>query len=654
MRRRTRYGNILTKSLRTMVIHNKSVVVYDIEIFPNVFHCACKDTELGVYHKFEISERKNDLKELVDYFYYEGENKLFCGYNNKHYDDVVINYLIDYSNTMLSLPASRITTSLFNLSGTIVNSQEGNIDAFKKWKYANFFESMDLLTMQFSSKLRVGLKEMQVTMFYDNVQEYEGDFNNVLMPSDIDKMIEYNINDVNSTEELLNRLNKHGDIDVRLFVEKEYGFNALSMDSVKFGETILAGEYCKAKHISKKYLETLRSPMDYVPLKDVILPVIKYKNPILNSVLEEMRQQVVPTRKELIPKGKKAYEKSFVISNTCYSVGVGGIHSLNKPEIYIPDENEYIGHADVTSMYPSFIVQYGWVPRHLGKEFWQIYCKIYYSRIEAKHSGQDVKSTALKLVLNSVTGKMQQETSWLYDPFSVFKIRINGQLVLLMLVDRLLELGCKIVQVNTDGVMYVARKDRKDRVQEAIHEVEGLTKLGFETDSYEAFYQYAVNDYFGVVEGYSQSRNPKLIEKKGMFITDAKLGKGLAPLIIPKAVINYFVNKQPVSEFIRNHDDIKDFLMTQRVDKKFKVEWANKPTQRINRYYASTNGYYLFKVKDENGHKEYSNMLTKSGVTLLNKLDSLPIKDRKINYQYYIAEANKIIENLVCRQLELF
>jgi DNA polymerase elongation subunit (family B) len=201
--------------------------------------------------------------------------------------------------------------------------------------------------------------------------------------------------------------------------------------------------------------------MDYVPLKDVILPVIKYKNPILNSVLEEMRQQVVPTRKELIPKGKKAYEKSFVISNTCYSVGVGGIHSLNKPEIYIPDENEYIGHADVTSMYPSFIVQYGWVPRHLGKEFWQIYCKIYYSRIEAKHSGQDVKSTALKLVLNSVTGKMQQETSWLYDPFSVFKIRINGQLVLLMLVDRLLELGCKIVQVNTDGVMYVARKTER-------------------------------------------------------------------------------------------------------------------------------------------------------------------------------------------------
>lgn len=636
-----------------MVIHNKAVVVYDIEIFPNVFHCTCKNTETGVYHKFEISDRRKDIKELVDYFYINRDDKLFCGYNNKHYDDVIINYIIDYSDLMLSLPAFKITQSLFNLSRTLVHADDGNIDKFERWKYANYFDSMDLLTMQFSSKLRVGLKAMQITMFYKNVQEYDGDFNSYLPLSDMDKMIGYNINDVDSTEELLNRLEKHGDIDIRLFIEKEYGFNALSMDSVKFGETLLANEYCKKTGIPKRALEKLGSPMDYVPLKDVVLPFIKYKNPILQDVLEDVKRQIVPTKKELIPKGKKAYEKRFVISNMRYSVGVGGIHSINTPEIYVPNDNEYIGHADVTSMYPSFIVQYKWVPRHLGEEFWRIYCHIYFERIAAKHTDK-VKSKSLKLVLNSVTGKMQQETSWMYDPFTVFKIRINGQLVLLMLVDRLLELGCKIVQVNTDGVMYIAPKDMRDRVQEAISDVENITKLGFETDEYEAFYQYAVNDYFGVLKGYSQSRDPELIEKKGMFITDPVLGKGLAPLVIPKAIINYFVNGEDVSSFIKRQTDIKDFLMTQRVDKKFSVEHGEKHVQNINRYYASTNGCYLYKVENNDGVKKYSNMLTKSGVTILNELDDKPIENRKINYAYYTSEARKIVNNLKCTQLELF
>lgn len=627
-----------------MIIRNSVVIVYDIEIFPNVFHCTCKDTETNKLYFFEISNRKNQLTELVDFFFFKNTgDKMFCGYNNKHYDDVIINYLIDFYYKMDSLSYLKICNSLFNLSSTIVTSEEGDTSKFKRWKYAKYFYSMDLLTMLFSSKLRVGLKEMQVTMHYKNVEEYSGDFSQFLPDSEIDNMIEYNINDVESTTELLNRLKD--DVQLRLFIEKEYGIDALSMDSVKFGETLLLKKYCEETRLSEQYVKTLRSPMDYIPLKDVILPFISYKNPKLQDVLKDMKSQIVYSKE------RKSYEKKFVLSNVRYSVGVGGIHSLHTPQIFVPSDNEYIGHSDVASMYPSFIIKYKWIPRHLGKEFWQVYSQIYKERIEAKHSGQKLKNLALKLTLNSVTGKMQQETSWMYDPFSVFKIRINGQLILLMLVDRLLELNCKIVQVNTDGVMYIAQKTQREAVQEAVSEVEQLTQLTFESDDYEAFYQYAINDYFGVEKGYSQSHDPKLIEKKGMFITDPRLGKGLAPAIIPKAVINYFLTKQPTSEYIKNSKNIEDFLMYQRVDKKFKVLHGDVPIQRINRFYASTNDYSLFKV-DPTG--KVANMLTKSGVTILNKMSDIPIEGRHLNYQYYISEANKIISEFVYQQLELF
>ena len=625
-------------------------MIYDIEVFPNTFHCVLLNTDNEELYKFEISERKNQIRELVQFF--TNPKYLLCGYNNKHYDDVIINYIIDYIDTMLCKSVYDVTLSLFNLSQTIINLEDGNISKIKKWKYANYFESMDLLTMMFSSKLRVGLKSMQITMQYQNVQEYSGDFGNFLPKDKIDEMISYNINDVKSTYSLFNYLVKNGDIDLRLFIEQEYGFNALSMDSVKFGETLIAKKVCEELHINKRQLEQMRSPMDNIPLKDVILPFIRYKNPKFQEALEDMKKQVVSSKNR--KPGEKNYENKFVVSGVRYSIGVGGIHSLNEPRIYVPKEDEYLGHLDVASMYPSFIVRYGWFPRHLGKAGLAVYTQIYHERIQAKHSGQKQKNLALKLTLNSVTGKMQQETSWMYDPFSVFKIRINGQLILLMLADLLLQHSCEIVQVNTDGVMFIAKKAYKDAIMESVAKLEQLTKLSFEADSYEAFYQFAVNDYFGVVDGFSQSRNPKLIEKKGMFITEPVLGKGLAPTIIPEAVINYFVYNIPVEDTIRNCNDIRKFLMSQRVDRKFKVEYDDKYIQRINRWYASTNGCYLYTVDESKTPIKYSNLLKKSGVTILNYIDDISTKNRKINYPYYISEARKIIDQLVCRQLDLF
>lgn len=324
-----------------MYIKNYKVIVYDVEVFPNVFHCCCKDTETGELHKFEISERKCDLRQLVEYFYYDNIERMFCGYNNKHYDDVIINYMIDLYYKLDRLSYRRICQSIFNLSNTIVESEEGNIDKFKKWKYMNCFYSMDLLTMQFSQKLRVGLKTMQVTMHYKNVQEYEGDFNKFLPKDSIDDMIAYNINDVESTTELLNRLKDQ--VELRLFIEKEHGIDCLSMDSVKMAETFLLEKYSEQSGIPKNVIKEMRSPMDYIPLKDVILPFIKYKNPKLQSILEDMKKQVVYSKE------RKGYEKKFVLSNVVYSIGVGGIHTIHTPKIFLPNDDEYIGHSDVAS-----------------------------------------------------------------------------------------------------------------------------------------------------------------------------------------------------------------------------------------------------------------------------------------------------------------
>lgn len=95
--------------------------------------------------------------------------------------------------------------------------------------------------MLFSNKLRVGLKEMEVTMQIENVDEYQGSFKDWLPNNKIDDVLLYNKHDVEATEELLYRCKK--DIDLRLAIEEEYKIKALNKDGVNLGMEILKQRY---------------------------------------------------------------------------------------------------------------------------------------------------------------------------------------------------------------------------------------------------------------------------------------------------------------------------------------------------------------------------------------------------------------------------
>ena len=97
-------------------------------------------------------------------------------------------------------------------------------------------------------------------------------------------------------------------------------------------------------------------------------------------------------------------------------------------------------------MYPSIILEHKVYPRHLGEEFLHVYAKIRHDRLEAKKNGNKVVDATLKLSLNGLSGNLQSEYSWCYDPLSVYRIRINGQLMLLMLAEALTLIGCRIIQ----------------------------------------------------------------------------------------------------------------------------------------------------------------------------------------------------------------
>lgn len=89
-----------------------------------------------------------------------------------------------------------------------------------------------------------------------------------------------------------------------------------------------------------------------------------------------------------------------------------------------------------------------------------------------------------------------------------------------------------------------------------------------------------------------------------------------------------------------------------KIGKQFTVKWNDEKQQRINRFYISNKGSYIYKIKPDGSTH---NIVKGFAVTILNKVDDIDARNYDdINYNFYISECEKIINNITPKQLSLF
>lgn len=324
-----------------MIIDGLTAFVYDIEIFPNFFSCTVKNTESGNIRTFEISDRKNDIGEIYKLFL--NKKIIWVTYNGIHYDNAIISYIILNIETLIKKPVWEINKELKELSDLIIESQD-NTAKWRKYKYANLFKGLDLMTMMFAKMLRVGLKELQVTMEYHNVREYEGDFNSNIPISEFDNVISYNINDVNSTEKLMNI--KEGEIRLRESIKKTFGIDVLNQDGVNLGVEIIKNNYLRETGKSWNDIKDLRSPCDELDLKDIIFDFIQFDTPEFKKLHKEVLETHLNLKEEKLKNQKDRWKKTVYINDLEITYSLGGIHTRNNPDIYRSDNQWVIIDSD--------------------------------------------------------------------------------------------------------------------------------------------------------------------------------------------------------------------------------------------------------------------------------------------------------------------
>lgn len=334
----------------------------------------------------------------------------------------------------------------------------------------------------------------------------------------------------------------------------------------------------------------------------------------------------------------------------------------------------------------------------------KVYNNIFQER--KKIPKKDPRNYVFKIILNSTYGLSNEINSYLYDPLFTMSITLNGQLLILKLVEMLVLALPEIViyQENTDGVSIAYDPVKKDIVDKICKEWEKLTNLELEHAFYKQMIIMDVNNYI------AETEDGKL-KRKGLFEYQMDFHKNPSFMVIPKALEQYFINNHSVKDYILKHDNIYDFLGAVKTTKDFtlnlykidhsyqhniiindetlflknngwleyygdswiKQEWIDdkKPYDRmacskeyaiqsvktslyssgfikekqekVCRYFISNKGGKLIKdFKDSRRERVHAKELQ----NCLNKIVDEDVKSYDINYKFYIKEVHKII-NLI-------
>lgn len=272
------------------------------------------------------------------------------------------------------------------------------------------------------------------------------------------------------------------------------------------------------------------------------------------------------------------------------------------------------------------------------------------TRVQAKHSKEelidgipkDVLAQVLKIVINSIYGKLGFEKGDLCDRLAVLKVTINGQLMIMMLCESLELAGIEVISANTDGIVVKLHKRNKEKFEQIAQEWKNLTKLDADSEEYKAYINRDINNY--TIEELNGKVSYKGAMHPKMYAND--LQKGYDMPVVAQAVVNYFLYNKPILETLYDCKNILDFCKTQNVGRQFHVEFTihNKTSemQRNVRFYVSNKGGVIEKV--HNTDYSRGNLCAGNLVTIINTLDDLDIAYRNINYSYYYNEALKIID----------
>lgn len=591
---------------------------------------------------YEISKNKNQLKEICDFI--NNQKLRIITFNGIHFDSLITNYIVQNYLVLSNFSNLQLTSHIYNVSQVVINEEKHQ---YLKYKYHKLYEEIDVFLLvskglRISKKLSLKFYAFNLDMDIMEMPVFHG--KDALTDTEIDLVKTYVKQDVNVTKQLA--LKKREEINLRVWIRKEYKLECLSWDAPKIASELLLDSFCKKTLPNDltlyEYKTQVRNRKYEKPanirLGDFI-PNIQFKTKQFQDLYNEICNSYNTFSKEIIVKN---YDNSFI--KLQYSVG--GLHSVNQNEKYITKNQTEIIDIDVQSMYPNLIKNLKSFNGFFGNHLLELYSDIIDQRIIAKNNKEKVKDVFFKLILNATSGILDNQYSWIYSPEQILALRITGQLYITKLIEECINNKIKIVSVNTDGITLELNVNDKGKLKAIVTKVESEINLLFEYTYYEFINYKTVNDYIALTKD-------SKIKVKGEFLYSKELEGSNEFLIIPIAIKEFYVNNIPIETTIRNHNNIFDFTQGKKISKDYTVYYNGQKQQQLNRIFVSKKGAYLYKQKKTKNTME--NVLKDTPVIIYNTPDNKTPQELNVDFDWYIKKTKeKLLELNNSNQLSLW
>ena len=581
---------------------------YDTEVFAHDWIVVFKEKTTGervVFH--------NDNEGVRNFI---TNDAIYCGFNTKHYDQHIIK----------AICAGFSPEEVKQVNDWLINGGQGWECPLLQGVFFRFnnVDIMDDMQMGLSLKAIEGHLGM-------SIEETEVDFNldRPLTQEELELTIKYCIHDVDATEKLTEIRKDY--LRTKLNLGRRANIDevkALSSTNAKL-TALMLGAVKQEWNDGREYVYPPNLDLSVIP-KEIL------------DFFDTIHDMSIPDDKLF-----KTYLNSTIGEMPC-KFAWGGVHGSLTCYYEESTGDRVIQNRDVSSLYPSLIELYKYLSRNIPDP--QLFFDIRKDRIRAKHEGDKQTATDLKLPLNTVSGAQENKYNDLYDPLPTRSMRISGQLFLTMLTMQLLN-ACKTIKLlnlNTDGLMYSIDKSELHIVDEIASAWEKRTGFELETDNIAKVWLKDVNnllfiDTKGKVKTVGGYLNYGISVKGAWSINNNAT-------IVKKAVIDYFTLGTKVETTIGECDDIFQFQLIAKAGSKYKeayhlVDGKQEPVQKVNRVYATNDTRYgkLFKVKAENDATAKIESLPEH--CIIDNNNELTID--KVDKTWYIELAKKRINDFI-------
>lgn len=514
------------------------IIVYDIEVFKYDWLVIFYDISGNEWYVFH-----NDNQSVRNFM--SDPDLIFCGFNNKHYDNSVTKAIACGADNAL----------VKQINDFIIVEERSGWEHWFIRRNKFWFNSFDLM-----DDMREGtsLKHIEAHLGM-NIEETQVDFNidRPLTEEEIESTIFYCKWDIVATAKLLTLRKNY--LDCKIQLGRMCGLSdaqALYCTNAK-----LTAKYLGANYVERydgreyEYPENLRVEIIPGAIKEFFLQLLDLSIP----------------DKELF----KRKLKDFDLGGCPCTYAWGGVHGSLSQYTEEADDEIVIQNRDVSSLYPSLLILYHYISRNCTDP--TKYEKTYHERIAAKHRGDKKTANTLKNPLNTASGAQDQPGNDLYDPKNARGMRISGQLFLTELTVELIEKcpSFKLLNLNTDGLMYSVKKSELPMVDAICDKWMANSRFELETDEIQKVFIKDVNnllfvDTDGHVKTVGGYLNYGISEKGGWAINNNHT-------IVKRAVIDYFVNGTPVEETINGCNDILSFQVIAKAGGGYKTVYRIPP-----------------------------------------------------------------------------